>query len=749
MADLGDLSDYLSAAAFSKLKIAAVSALLKSANISIIATIRKRAGAMTDRKIDPFDVEALEKSLNDSATRVSTIWVTFLIFSLYLLTAATTVTHRQLFLAEPVKLPVLNIDLPLLGFFFLAPILFVILHAYVLLQVILLARTAATYNEAVDKSIADAADNARVRQRLANTLFAQIFAGSPRERAGWLGWLLKAMAWITLAITPILILLVFQFMFLPYHSHLATWTHRLLIVAELAVAFLLWPLVLDARRDFEWARIWLQFKRTAALPRRLFGPKDRRHDEWVWLRQQAFPLASCVLFVLISMCLATFPGEPHVNLATGHTWSSVQCDRWFSQKFDRLDLFRVDVVHDEKLAKIEGAMSDRPTPSFRGRDLACTILSGADLRRVDLANARLSGALLSYAKLQGASLERAQLDGASLETAQLQGASLMSARLRGASLSFAALQSASLDYAEIQGAILFGTQLEGASLESAELQGAILERANLQGAFLDRAQLQGAYLLEVRLQGASLREAQLQGAYLGGAQLQGASLQEAQLQGADLDQSAMAHADLADALVWRAKNAACGSARVSGHRPNAMIADEPVPSTQDELASLIERWVAGIPETGRPPALWRAKGIPDPHVKEEARERMRAALIVDPSKDDTAEIAKVWSDCEEASKKKSRGELDAERALFLSNLVCNAQDSRKAIANGVVRNWLPDDQDQPLLAAQLARGLLGLNGDCAATKDLDEPTKERLHAIIAASVKPMPAPPPPPTSPAR
>src|SRR5881396_3763077 len=80
------------------------------------------------KKIDPFDVEALEKSLNDSATRVSTIWVSFLIFSLYLLTAATTVTHRQLFLAEPVKLPVLNIELPLSGFFFLAPILFVIFH---------------------------------------------------------------------------------------------------------------------------------------------------------------------------------------------------------------------------------------------------------------------------------------------------------------------------------------------------------------------------------------------------------------------------------------------------------------------------------------------------------------------------------------------------------------------------------------------------------------------------------------------
>ena len=102
-------------------------------------------------KVDAFDVGALERSLNNSATRVSTIWVSFLLFSLYLLIAATTVEHRQLLLAEPVKLPVLNIDLPLWGFFFLAPALFVVFHAYVLLQVLLLARTAAAYNDAVGK----------------------------------------------------------------------------------------------------------------------------------------------------------------------------------------------------------------------------------------------------------------------------------------------------------------------------------------------------------------------------------------------------------------------------------------------------------------------------------------------------------------------------------------------------------------------------------------------------------------------
>src|SRR5260221_9208410 len=182
-------------------------------------------------KPDPFDVGALERSLNDSATRVSTIWVSYLIFALYLVIATGTVTDRQLFLEEPLKLPALNIDLPFFWFFVVAPILLVLLHIYVLLQVLLLGRTAAAYNKTVNRVVDSTPENALMRQRLANTLFAQIFAGSPREREGWLGWLLRAMAWITLVPVPIYVVLAFLFVFLPYHSHLATWTHRLLLLA--------------------------------------------------------------------------------------------------------------------------------------------------------------------------------------------------------------------------------------------------------------------------------------------------------------------------------------------------------------------------------------------------------------------------------------------------------------------------------------------------------------------------------------
>ena len=547
-------------------------------------TPRKKTPAAP--KVDAFDVSALERSLNDSATRVSTIWVSFLIFSLYLLTAATIVTHRQLFLAEPLKLPVLNIDLPLWGFFFLAPILFVILHVYVLLQLLLLARTAAAYNVAVEREDLTPEENASLRRRLANTMFAQIFAGSPREREGWLGWLLKALAWLTLAIAPVLVLLVFQFTFLPYHSHLVTWTHRFLIVVELAAAFVLWPLVLDARRDFEWTRIWTQLKRTTILPLRLFGPNDRRRDEWVWLRQQAMPLVSCLLFVLVSLLLATFPGEPHVNLFTGQSLWSVQCERWVS-RFDRLILPRVDVVDDEMFDNIENATTksgQHPSEGeriqkFHERDLNCGFFGAADLRRTDFSYARMLGANISGARLQGAFLPYAQLQGADLRGAQLQNADLNWAQLQGANLSFSQFARRTIFGAtQLQGAILVGTDLEGAALSDAQLQGANLESANLQGADLGGAQLQGAYLVAAKLLGANLRGAQLQGADLVGAKLQGADLGGAQLQGVNFGSTEKAELKLAllsDVFLWRAKGGNCSDARTTNPKFDAAMELKP------------------------------------------------------------------------------------------------------------------------------------------------------------------------------
>jgi hypothetical protein len=182
------------------------------------------------------------------------------VFALYLLIAASTVTPSQLLFAEPIKLPVLNIELPMWGFFFLAPILFVIFHLYVLLQVLLLGRTTAVYNAAVARLELSPEENNSLRQRLANTLFAQIFAGSPREREGLIGWLLRSIVTITLWFIPVIVAQAFQSNFLAYHSHIVIWTLRFLMWVQLFMFPVIWPLALDGGKDFQWPKFWAGLK---------------------------------------------------------------------------------------------------------------------------------------------------------------------------------------------------------------------------------------------------------------------------------------------------------------------------------------------------------------------------------------------------------------------------------------------------------------------------------------------------------
>src|SRR6476661_10787944 len=97
--------------------------------------------------IDVTDLGALEKALNDTAGKASVLWTTFVTFELYLAIAFGSVKHRDLFLENPVKLPILNVDLPLVAFFVIAPATLVIFHFYVFLQLYGLATKAREYNE--------------------------------------------------------------------------------------------------------------------------------------------------------------------------------------------------------------------------------------------------------------------------------------------------------------------------------------------------------------------------------------------------------------------------------------------------------------------------------------------------------------------------------------------------------------------------------------------------------------------------
>jgi hypothetical protein len=99
------------------------------------------------------DLEALREAVVDAAGVSAGLWLSYLFVLFYLLIAVGGITHRDLFLENPVKLPFLNVDLPLIGFFVLGPALLLVVHAYVLLHFVLLAGKVGVFHAELQNQI--------------------------------------------------------------------------------------------------------------------------------------------------------------------------------------------------------------------------------------------------------------------------------------------------------------------------------------------------------------------------------------------------------------------------------------------------------------------------------------------------------------------------------------------------------------------------------------------------------------------
>jgi hypothetical protein len=148
--------------------------------------------------VDPKDVGELQRALNEAAGKASVLWITFITFQLYLAIAFGSVTHRDLFLETPIKLPLLNVDLPLVGFFVVAPTVLVIFHFYVFLQLFALAKKSGDYNALLQRQVPNELNGQYLRQRLDSFLILQFLAGPAEQRTGYTGIWLRLIAWITL-----------------------------------------------------------------------------------------------------------------------------------------------------------------------------------------------------------------------------------------------------------------------------------------------------------------------------------------------------------------------------------------------------------------------------------------------------------------------------------------------------------------------------------------------------------------------
>jgi uncharacterized protein YjbI with pentapeptide repeats len=456
----------------------------------------------------------LKSDVAATAADTRTAYFTFLTAGLYLAVTVGATTHEELLNGSRVPLPLAGVDLPIVGFYVVAPLLLLILHFNLLLQFRMLANKAHCLNGAIE-GLRVAGDRADARTFLPTFPFVQMVAGRPESRL--VGNLLRLAIWLSVVWAPALILLEVLVRFLPYHSSAVTWWHRSLILIELLLLWLLWP-----------GSLW---RRNEGIRR--FGARGlKRRWTWLGLGQLSILLLACLAF-------ATLPGEGlEQRLASILPVKVVAGERtmpwptwWFLERPES-PFARNLRLHETSLVEGINAQTKSSRLDLRKRDLRYAELTGADLRQSDLRNATLDGAILSYAYLDGALLSEASLKKADLRNARLKGANLYRARIEGADLG--------------------GAHLEGASLARANLERADLTSAWLLGADLKNARLTRATLSDAHLQGAELKDARLRGATLGGADLaaadlRGASVPDAVLTGRQDRPRSLDYADLRQA----------------------------------------------------------------------------------------------------------------------------------------------------------------------------------------------------------
>src|SRR5271170_4420404 len=419
------------------------------------------------------DLGALRDAVVDAAGVGAGLWFSYLFALFYFAIATFAVTHGDLLLENPVKLPFLNVELPLTTFFFLGPLVFLIVHAYVLLHFVFLAGKIGAFHSELQEQVSGDERRAQLRRQLPSNIFVQSLAGPPEVRIGVIGFLLRRVIEISLVVGPIALLVLFQLKFLPYHSEWITSWQRVVVV-DFVLLWIFWPRI--ARGETAWL--------------------DR--TDFKRVKVQALLLISFLPFLMV-WTIATFPGEGLENLWSVRfiptTWAAwtlpdVQAIQTagsgWATLHELLVAGRINYVTGRPESLLSNVLvlpnfeaGDRVL-SLRGRSLEGAVLALAHLRKADFTGASLAGANFTGADLREAKFECDRV-GDDQICAQLQGAVFRMAQLQGASLDGANLQNASLVSAQLQGSSLKGAQLQGAYLGATPLQGARLDEAIIAG----------------------------------------------------------------------------------------------------------------------------------------------------------------------------------------------------------------------------------------------------------------------------
>jgi len=565
---------------------------------------RRLAFLATPAKAAP-DAKALLDAANSASQTVAVLHVAFMAVCAYMLVIVLGTTDLDLLMGgNNVKLPVIDVAVPIVGFYAVAPYLVVLMHLNLLLQLQLLSRKLFAFDAATpaEESVGG------LRDRLHIFPYTYYLVGRP---GAVVGGLLGLVVSVTLIVLPLATLLALQLKFLAYQAEGITWAQRVAVFLDMGFLVAMWPVILHPRDD--WKAWW----------REMLAAHLRRKRAWLAVIT-LFASVALVLFaatpdiftvglilgvvapLLLIVLDGCFPDErlrhAIISLAvllvlfavlwaliwnSTNSLSSIQpaipvmlflcvlpLAFFWHPTAPRGSLALLSALVLTPLLTlglmVDGEFWETAATKTQKPFLAWQMLANQDqsLRKILLEqeqiylgdpektlakqfkNDRCSSigqTVLSCVIL--ATQRRLDLNEQAL-FAKPPNPELRAALRAGKGLENQdRLEHVSLRNRSLRRARMISAVLTGADLRLARLQGADLRFAQLQGAKFELTHLQETNLTSAQLQGAILMNAQLQGTDLTSAQLQGAVLMSAQLQGAVLKDAQLQGADLTSAQL--------------------------------------------------------------------------------------------------------------------------------------------------------------------------------------------------------
>lgn len=180
----------------------------------------------------------LLEASNSASAHVGLLHVAFMALCAYVLVIVFGTTDLDLLMGKGVKLPVVDVEVPIAGFYAFAPYLVVLVHFNLLLQLQLLSRKLYAFDAAAPAE--EGIGGLRDQLHIFPYTYYLIGRPSPVVRL-----LLGAVVTITLLLLPLATLLVVQLRFLAYQSELVTWAQRFATWSDVALVIALWPVIMD------------------------------------------------------------------------------------------------------------------------------------------------------------------------------------------------------------------------------------------------------------------------------------------------------------------------------------------------------------------------------------------------------------------------------------------------------------------------------------------------------------------------